>query len=438
LEDASPAAVSFGELPAASCAGLAEGLREALERTAEEVEEAAREAEGSPSVEAPGITEALDRLLEKYAAEEANIADRADVKIVNNAPSTEAGTSVKELQARTAHLRAVGGRLTALLPCLAEDLATTRLVSSLTALDIGSAGVPYSDAECCAADFRAPLRVLSTADVCWALCSEKRRLVADSLLPGVLSQGRWSWPEIRRTGVGWWLCGAGTEVLDALVTKLAQSAVAQLRQKATSAQPALFRTDSAVVSAKFMADEALFWYVLLGTKLARLRALLKTGILSGEPALTKLLEHPRSGEAQFIRKNAFRLLQLHRFHLAAALFVLSDSHDEAARVVAGHLCDLQLVLVLTRHRPAVAKQLLLDHMDSPLAQRDPWLRMLLAWHAGDRDAVLRCTQPAEPACIMEPVPDGMAPVPLFDGALRLSSSDEGLQEVGQHLSGAGG
>lgn len=49
-----------------------------------------------------------------------------------------------------------------------------------------------------------------------------------------------------------------------------------------------------------------------------------------------------------ISRNAFRLLQLHRYHLAAALFLLSGAVEEAALVLANHLKDLQLVILVTR------------------------------------------------------------------------------------------
>merc|ERR1712217_308005 len=149
------------------------------------------------------------------------------------------------------------------------------------------------------------------------------------MMPGDIAKGCWSWREVRRTGLGWWMCGIGTaEQLDALVTKLAQAAVARLRQhtkileKETGADWLIGQELDPDKSVQRLTDEAFFWYVLLGTKISKLRALLKTGVLSGEPALIAVLTHKRSSEAGFLRKNAFRLLQLHRFHLAAALFCL--------------------------------------------------------------------------------------------------------------------
>merc|ERR1711870_85370 len=134
------------------------------------------------------------------------------------------------------------------------------------------------------------------------------------------------------------------------------------------------------------------------------------------------------------RKNAFRLLQLHRFHLAAALFLLSDGHEEAARVVAGHMQDLQLMLILTRQRPDVAAPLLRDSLDeSTFCTYDPWLRFLLAWHAGDTTAA-RCTADPQQVHYSDHKGDLANPI-LFDGSLRLSSVCEGLDEVAQILLG---
>lgn len=440
LASAQSSCFSFGELPTAACPQLVESLAHTLVRSADDADAAASEARGTTRVRSNSLSAELERIFQKYAADEA--LDGATVVADAEGPaggmiqglSRETEVVVRAFRARAAHHRAVGRRLTTLLPCLAEDAASTRLVAALAVLDLGQCET-LPTAGSMARDFRASLRTLSTADACWALCSEKRRLILDNMLPSVLAEGRWFWPEARRAGLGWWLSGAGVELVDALVTKLVQSIVSRLRIYISTEQP-LPGSDSGTEKAlRRLADEALFWYVLSGATPSRLRALLKTGILSGEPALARLLEHPRCGEAHFVRKNAFRLLQLHRFHLAAGLFMLCGSHEEAARVVAGHLRDLQLMLVLTRRCPEVAAPLLRDHLaESPFAERDPWLRLLLAWHAGDHEAAL-CSM-SETVATPLPESEGEAPLPLFDGVLRLSTCHDGLREVRQLLQGS--
>ena len=107
-------------------------------------------------------------------------------------------------------------------------------------------------------------------------------------------------------------------------------------------------------------DEAVFWSVVLGATAPKLRALCKTGLFKeGQGGqLWTLLSHERANEPAFLRKNAFRLLELHRFHLAAALFLLAGSCEEALQIISRHLKDLQLCVLVARdpkHREALQK-----------------------------------------------------------------------------------
>ena len=107
-------------------------------------------------------------------------------------------------------------------------------------------------------------------------------------------------------------------------------------------------------------DEAVFWSVVLGASCPKLRALCKTGLFKEEAGgqLWTLLSHERANEPAFLRKNAFRLLELHRFHLAAALFLLAGSCEEALQIISRHLKDLQLCVLVARdpkHREALQK-----------------------------------------------------------------------------------
>lgn len=386
-----------------------------------------------------------------------------------------------KLRARAARHRDVANRVQALAPCLEQDFASTRLVASLAVLDLAvSDGPAVGSRDKCDSgrsqpgpdldfrSFRAPLNSLSVADACWALCSEKRHLVVERLLPSVAADGRWFWPQIRRTGLVWWLHGGGTqgatpapelEQLDKLVTKLAQSASAQIRHfektgNLLGAPPAasastVDKSDAAInKTMRRLADEAVFWYVLMGFKVEKLRALMKTGALWSEPALNSLLQHERATDAEFMSKNAFRLIQLHRFHLAAALFMLCEAYEEAGRVVVSRLKDCQLLLLLARRKPEVSAPLLADLVTGI---EDVWVRLLVAWHSGDSKMAAQCARDpksqmaAKPEALEVEWPDAEDPIEedltLFDGTLRQVGHNiaglAGLVEVARTLFGPG-
>mmetsp|Transcript_58873 Transcript_58873/g.170280 ORF Transcript_58873/g.170280 Transcript_58873/m.170280 type:complete len:693 (-) Transcript_58873:192-2270(-) len=453
--------VSFGELPDAACGDLADSLAAALRQSAQEADDTAATLEGRAEEETgPGeFSDQFDEILRRYAAE----SEKAEEDGGNDKGHPEVcSSSVRDdailgraLRAKAQRYRAVADRVDALAPTLHGDAASARTVAALAVLDLVdfvSAGgddeagagrfVEPGGAE--AADFRsfrAPVRAMSSADVCWALCSEKRRLILERMLPGMGADGRWDWPQVRRTCVGWWLCGigAGTHyarhvpapevgLADTIVANLWRSAMTSLRAfEKTGRLPgntAKVEEPDTKRIGRQLTDEVVFWYALMGTTLTKLRALLKTGALSSEPALQQLFSHERSEEPEFMRKNAFRLLQLHRYHLAVALFVLSDSYEEAARVVVSHLRDLQLLLVLLRRQPQLSLPLLREHVSglSPKERADPWLRALLEWQMGG-EAERAAPNIGDGAGVM---PDLDTPPvelePLFDAAVRLSAA----------------
>lgn len=484
----------FGTLPPEAMLSVADSLSEVLARSAEEDSKRVDEVLGrAGKVKTAGFSEKFDEILARYASE----GDEDQTEAEEGVSPEEAAVAQEQAQAeaealrsRCARFRAVGTRVASLAPTLEGDTASARLVAALAVLDLvedprlspsavdgrlGSVGTGV-DGELSGlpdfSGFRAPLGALSTADACWALCSEKRHLVVERMLPSAAAEGRWSWPEVRRCGVGWWLCGASAscssascddrdasarqlEQMDAIVSKLAQSAVAQLRhyektgkflgQKSSTM---LERCDSSNSKAlQRLADKAVFWYVLLGTKLTKLKALVKTGVLRAEPALAALLNHEKSEDPLFLRKNAFRLLQLHRFQLAVALFLLCDCWEEAASVAAKHLQDMQLVLILARRRPDISAPMLrnmLAELPPPASGsamgEDAWLRLLLAWHVGDAaEAARAVSSVAAAAASVATVPCVDVDSELFDGVFRLSSarSCAGLADVATTLFGPG-
>lgn len=407
---------SFGQLPDERCLGLADSLLESLKASARFCEETA-DTFAPPKEEEEGesLSEQLERLLAKY--EDPDAQDTSPLASTGNAENVDLGELV-HLQEHIAACSAVSDRLSPLIPVLEGDLATTRLVVALSTVDIGcdlARHVPDGS-------LPAPFQSLSTADVCWGLCSEKRRLVLDACCLKLTAE----WSELRRNGVGWWISARdpqGLELLNLLVTKLAQSSLAKLRSQ-TQLGGALEIMDANEARSNVRRqniDEAVFWSVVLGSTIPKLRALLKTGLLreSQQGGLAVLLQHEKVGEPEFLRKNAFRLLQLHRYHLAAALFLLSDAVEEAALVLANHLQDLQLVLVVTRRHPDVCHGIMKKCLED--LPDDPWLRLLLAYHGGDtvRPSFSENVTSAEQE--------------IFDRSLRLCQDARGLAKVVDQL-----
>lgn len=475
---------SFGELPSRSVAGLVGSLVEVLSSEAAEAESRAMQLAGiAAKAETRGFSERFDEILARFAEDEQNEAGIvSDAK--QPAGDAEAAASAEQrhaeaaaMRARAARCRSVGARIQALAPCLEADIASARLVVALATADLADlTDIPIGSVEpdgngnavlvnrsCGCRDFRGfrePLCAMSTADVCWALCSEKRRLVIERMVPSVMADGRWLWPQLRRTGICWWLCGGGVkgtttppaelELLDLVATKLAQSALAHLRhfektgalfktaEKTAARQSAVEKAGDVMCDSREMrrlTDEAVFWYAVMGTQLAKLKVLVKTGMLHSEPGLKLLLEHHRSSEPQFIRRNAFRLLSLHRYHLAAALFALIGNYEEAARVVVSHLRDLQLLLLLARRHPEIITLLLPDSVSHLSSVEDPWLHVLLAWHLGDeRSARRHAAAPAtEPQHTQEEAKEQARceDPTFFDGVLRLSGPSCEPSDVAQ-------
>lgn len=409
---------SIGEISDANCHRLAESLVDILCKSADAAESAV--------AEAPTVRDAfseLDAVIEKYA----DTTDEFSVfeEETGDPEMREAMiAAIKEIGAKH---RAAAKRLQALLPVLEGDVASTRFVVSLTLLAVGDHPsherlVSTTHHHHHHKHFLQSLtESLTTADVCWGALSEKKRLLCDRMLDAFATDGQWTWKEMRRLGVAWWLRidGPKQELLDFLVTKMAQTATVKLRRHASRLGINESMTNKPDQTTRRMVDEALFWYVLLGADVKKLRALLKTGVLQGCPDLTRLVNHPKCGEEQFMRKNAFKLLAMHRYYLAAALFALIGAHGEAARVVAGHLRDLQLVVLLTRKCPEAAAPINLER--SSLADRDPWLRLMLDWHTG----VEFDNETGGP--LDDEIED------LFDGCLRPAHNRDNLNEVARRL-----
>eukprot|EP00435_Cladocopium_sp_Y103_P012833 s2635_g3.t1 len=408
---------SFGQLPDDRCLGLADSLLESLKASARFCEETA-DTFAPPKEEEEGesLSEQLEKLLAKYEDPDAPQDDTSTLASTGAvAENVDLGELV-HLQEHIAACTAVSDRLSPLIPVLQGDLATTRLVVALSAVDIGcdlARHVPDGS-------LPAPFQSLSTADVCWGLCSEKRRLVMDAMLTA-------EWSELRRNGVAWWISARepqGLELLNLLVTKLAQSSLAKLRSQ-TQLGGALEIMDANEARSNVRRqniDEAVFWSVVLGSTIPKLRALLKTGLLreSQQGGLAVLLQHEKVGEPEFLRKNAFRLLQLHRYHLAAALFLLSAAVEEAALVLANHLQDLQLVLIVTRRHPDVCHGIMKKCLED-LPDGDPWLRLLLAYHGG------HTVRPSFSENVTS------AEQELFDRSLRLCRDASGWAKVADQL-----
>jgi hypothetical protein len=272
------------------------------------------------------------------------------------------------------------------------------------------------------------------------LASESQHLLTERLLPSIESNGQWSWAELRRRGVAWWL--RGPKQLDAVIAKLAAAAVQRLRKfhAENDGSPLLERpTTETTKQHRKHIDETVFWFVAgrqqleLQVVTAQLRALWKTGVLKGEPGFEALLSHERSSDPSWIRQNAFSLLQKHRYHLATALLLMSGSLEDALRVVIRQLRDFQLAALLSRRNKEAIVPHFLEWLGEPVAQNDPWLQFLLAWHAGDKGAATAaCQKDSSALSSMDPYPDD-GEVKLFDKCMRPARSSAALRLLGQKL-----
>lgn len=483
---------SFGELPLSHDVELVTSLAEVLKASAYEAEteeaDMARQADNvcgldSTSRGAAGNLsddEALDADLAKLLAK---FSEDTDDRTTEEAVAEPLACVYEErpedtlrrevLRVHAEKCRAIAARVEALAPCTATDSFSARLVVALAALDIGGLWPPPSAPLPGLRETNWPLLCnMSTADACWALCSEKKRLIIEQMLPGVYAEGRWTWAELRQTAIGWWLAAPGDEQqLEALVTKLAQSSMVRLRKIASPESPRhkamrngtgpeedpLEAEEEAARQAaakRHALDEGVFWSVLLGAGVPKLKALLRTGVLKEHTtgsggSLEALLQHPKSSDPEFLRKNAFRLLQLHRYHLAAAVFLLSGSFAEAAQVVATRMEDLQLMLLVTRKNKACARRLLEEHViDGHHKSGDPWLSFLLSWHLGDHESCRRRANACSAAALAQQeqnLPNAVMSLtfngveaeaePLFDGVLRLCTRNGELEHIANALLG---
>jgi len=427
---------------------FAESLAKALIDSANELDQAADDALGMRPAAMASVN-GLDCLIQKYIAsegkrDEADFTEQPDD--LEECMAQSRAADVDTLRAKAVRYRDVGQRLTTLLPSLRGDLVSSRFAAALAVLGAGEAGnISKGINNSGSIDrldqaFLRPTRALSTADVCWALCSEKRRLMLELALPGVGAEGdRWCWGNLRHAAVGWWLHGVDSvELLETVVTKMSRFAMVRLRKHiADTARE--FETRQPDRKTRDFIDEVIFWLTVLSPSLSKLQALHKTGVISGDPGLNMFFKHSRLGQVEFMRKNAFACRKKHRFRLAASIFLLNDCTEDAARVVAGDMHDVQLMLVLARRHPDLAAKLLRRALeDSPLASQDPWLRLLVAWHAGDRGAELRgacgvALEGSNTCDELDAAVEDDGAQPLFDGALRLCVRRHGLAEVVETL-----
>ncbi|CAK9030777.1 Uncharacterized protein SCF082_LOCUS19343 [Durusdinium trenchii] len=269
------------------------------------------------------LSDQLEKLLAKYEDTETMQDTSTQSTGVNEIPPDLTG-ELAALQEHCSACDALEEKVSSLVPCLHGDYPTTRLVVALAAMEMGQDLARHGE-------LPGPFQSLSSADVCWGLVSEKRRLVLETLL----GSGPVSWPELRCSNVAYWLGtrqAQSLELVEFLLTRLVQSSLAKLRSNTQggSLEMSDAQAEARSNSRRQNIDEAVFWSVVLGSNVTKLRALLRTGLLreSQTGGLAVLLQHERVGEPDFLRKNAFRLLELHRFHLSAALFLLSGIEDD--------------------------------------------------------------------------------------------------------------
>ena len=142
-------------------------------------------------------------------------------------------------------------------------------------------------------------------------------------------------------------------------------------------------------------DEVVFWFVVLGHP-QKLRTAMSQ-LFTGDPELVQFLSRDLGAPEQqlMVKKNAFRLLQLHRYLLCIACFVLCKSLPEAVNVCRRRIRDPHLALLLCRLKsdavdedgvlkPGPDTTALLSEIQGSAEKRcDYWLLSLLAWQQGD-------------------------------------------------------
>ncbi|CAE7211195.1 DMXL2 [Symbiodinium microadriaticum] len=384
--------------------------------------------------ETESFSEQLDQLLARSSRKSLEMVDVGDAESSKASKAEEAADWVKALmevlEAVLPKMRKVSDALAA---SPEPDPGSERLCLALAASELGQKfrcleeSPPQGPATPVPRFFhQGPFLGPATADVLWGLVAQQKPLLLENwvLVPG----SPLGWQMMRATGVGWW-----GSALDQIVTRLAQASMAKLRSSSSHALPqsSLASFDAGVwgrapeeqeqavqaVARKLAVDEAVFWSVVLGATAPKLRALCKTGLFKeGQGGqLWTLLSHERANEPAFLRKNAFRLLELHRFHLAAALFLLAGSCEEALQIISRHLKDLQLCVLVARdpkHREALQKVL---QRTEAAAAEDLWLTRLLAHHGRDAEAMAAM----EPAATASPTTPRAPLGQSFDG-LRLS------------------
>ncbi|CAE7234336.1 Dmxl2 [Symbiodinium necroappetens] len=370
--------------------------------------------------ETESFSEQLDQLLARSSRKSLDMVDVGDAESSKASKAEEAADWVKALmevlEAVLPKLRKVSDALAA-----SPDPGSERLCLALAASELGQKfrcleeSRPQGPATPVPRFFhQGPFLGPATADVLWGLVAQQKPLLLENwvLVPG----SPFGWQMMRATGVGWW-----GSALDQIVTpQRPQSSLSTFDAGVWGRAP----EEQEQVARKLAVDEAVFWSVVLGATAPKLRALCKTGLFKeGQGGqLWTLLSHERANEPAFLRKNAFRLLELHRFHLAAALFLLAGSCEEALQIISRHLKDLQLCVLVARdpkHREALQKVL----QRTEAAAEDLWLMRLLAHHGGAE--AMAAMEPAATASTASPAsPATMPRAQLhqsFDG-LRLSQT----------------
>lgn len=360
----------------------AASLVEVLQQSAEQLSEEAKSA---------GSFQRLNRLI-------------AELEGTLEEPDPERVQRAKDLHRRHA---AVAAELARSLAALDGDGPACAALVALAILAAGTLAEPPWDSR--VLPFEAPMYMLSTADVCCALASERCGLLLKDFL--LTSRPDWydwlDWSLLQRTGVAWWVLGKD-ELDDFLVQRLCQASRERLRLRQRSLGAQGWQLE--VRELRELEDEWLFWCIVQGLSLRQLQALLRVPELSGATGMRTLFEHPHVKEPSFLKKNASRLRQIHRYKFAAALFLLAESPDDAAVILAHYCRDSQLMLLALRKHPEARKKCLRGLLDD--RPQDPWLQLCVVAHIGEA--------PAKADSEVK----GFA---TFEG-LRLSSS-EGLEEA---------
>lgn len=160
-------------------------------------------------------------------------------------------------------------------------------------------------------------RNLSSVDFCWAFFTQTQ----EPLLTFVFPEGS-NWSFARSIGMGYWI--QSSETLKSLLDKMSKT---QFGEKKDPYDCALF-------------------YVLLNKKGALAQLFQATGNKKVSDFLKFDFSEPKYKKAA--HENAFRLMGLGQFQMAATMFLLGGSLKDATNVIIQKLKDYQLALVAAR------------------------------------------------------------------------------------------